>query len=102
MLLSNNPAIARIGPCRFQITNIYNVKSFTNKLKPMLPGNKPEFSELMFTQWERSPQPFPKINHSRGVSLGQRDSFFALKQDFAAALQICNQIQAGQTSMSRF
>ena len=83
MLLSNNPAITRIGTCRFQVTNIYNVKSFTNKLKPMLPGNKPEFSELMFTQWdsrwERYPQPFPKINHSRGVSLGQRDSFFALK-----------------------
>ena len=79
MLLSNNPAITRIGTCRFQVTNIYNVKSFTKKLKPMLPGNKPEFSELMFTQWERSPQPFPKIDHSRGVSLGQRDSFFALK-----------------------
>lgn len=83
MLLSNNPAITRIGTCRFQVTNIYNVKSFTNKLKPMLPGNKPEFSELMFTQWdsrwERYPQSFPKINHSRGVSLGQRDSFFALK-----------------------
>ena len=45
----------------------------------MLPGNKPEFSELIFTQWERSPQPFPKIDHSRGVSLRQRHSFFVLK-----------------------
>ena len=80
MLLSNNPAISRIGPYKFQVSNIYNMKSFTNKLKPIILKRELEVSELMFTQWEESPQPFPKVHHhSSGISLGQRDSFIASK-----------------------
>ena len=83
-LSPKHPAIERIGPCNYEVSNIDKVESFTNTLKPLICRKYDiNMSEIMFTQWRESPQNFPKIEHD-GCTLGQRARFNAYliyKQD---------------------
>lgn len=77
MLLSNNPGITRIGHCCYEISNIYNVEHYTNKLQPITLRKPLNSSELLFTQWSESPQDFISIRnkHYPKFQLKQRCRF---------------------------
>ena len=79
MLLSNNPAISRIGHCCYEISNIYNVEHYTNKLEPITLRKPLNSSELLFTQWCDSPQNFIPIRNKQypNFQLKQRWRFNA-------------------------
>ena len=75
-LSTKHSAIERTGPCEYEVVNISKVKSFTNELKPLPICCESDTSELMFTQWSKSPQIFPEIKYD-GFTLRQRTRFIA-------------------------
>ena len=80
MLLSNNPGLTRVASCLYEVSNIYNLKSYKGDLTRMR-QNMPKSDELLFTQvteWPESRQNFQMLRHSNGKILQQRSRFYAL------------------------
>jgi hypothetical protein len=80
MLLSNNPGLTRVASCLYEVSNVYNLKSYNGDLTRMR-QNMPKSDELLFTQvteWPESRQNFQMLRHSNGKILHQRSRFYAL------------------------
>ena len=77
MLLSNNPGLTRVASCLYEVSNVYNLKSYNGDLTRMR-SSMPKSDELLFTQWPESPQKFQMLRHSNGKILQQRSRFYAL------------------------
>jgi hypothetical protein len=80
MLLSNTPGLQRRWHCYYQISNIYNLKSYYKTeegFKPIQVSTPPVFKELMLTQFVDSQkyQHYPSLRHGNSL-LAQRDSFY--------------------------
>ena len=80
MLLSNNPGLTRVASCLYEVSNVYNLKSYNGDLTRMR-TSMPKSDELLFTQvaeWPESRQNFQMLRHSNGKILQQRSRFYAL------------------------
>lgn len=82
MLLSNAPGLQRRWHCYYQISNIYNLKSYYKTeegFKPIQVSTPPVFKELMLTQFVDSQkyQLYPVLRRG-STCVAQRDSFYTM------------------------
>ena len=79
MLLSNNPGLTRVASCLYEVSNIYNLKSYKGDLTRMRTSLPKKSDELLFTQVTglEQKQKFQMLRHSSGNTLQQRSRFYA-------------------------